>query len=255
MEPALEREIAQALMVGIRISMLMVFAPFLGHAGIPPRVKAGLAVALTGLLYPVYSRQAFDFNGLNWARVVTGEVIVGLILGLPLSFVFEGAAMAGQMLGFQLGYSLVNVIDPQTQVDTPVLAVFNQAVVLLLFLQLDVHHWLLRALARSFEYLPPGDVSFTRAATEELFHAVGAMLVFAVQIAAPVLAATVLADVILGLIGKAAPQLPVLFVGMSVKSLMGFLVLAGSLRYWPVLMEKYFSRSLQTMEHLLNLAR
>ena len=63
--------------------------------------------------------------------------------------------MAGQILGFQLGYSLVNVIDPQTQVDTPVLSVFHQAVVLLLFLQLGVHRWLLRGLAKSFEYLPP----------------------------------------------------------------------------------------------------
>jgi flagellar biosynthesis protein FliR len=42
--------------------------------------------------------------------------------------------------------------------------------------------------------------------------------------------------------------------GLSIKALVGFLVLAGALRYWPPLMERYFLRSLQTMEHLLHLA-
>ena len=255
MGTGLERVIAQAVFVGVRIGMLMVFAPFFGSLGVPARVKAGLTVALTALLYPVYAPHALDLSGLNWCRVVAGEVILGLILGLTLTFVFEGAELAGQILGFQIGYSLVNVIDPQTQVDTPVLSIFHQAVVLLLFLQLGVHRWLLRGLAKSFEYMPPGVASPTPAATAELLHAAAAMLVIAVQIAAPALVATLLADIVLGLIGKASPQLPVLFMGLSVKALVGFLVLAGSLRYWPVLMERYFLRALQTMEHLLHLAR
>jgi flagellar biosynthetic protein FliR len=207
------------------------------------------------LLYPVYAPRALDFTRLNWSRVVAGEVIVGLILGLTLTFVFEGAQVAGQILGFQLGYSLVNVIDPQTQVDTPVLSTFHQGIALLLFLQLGVHRWLLRGLAKSFEYLPPGAASANPAVTGELLHAAGAMLVIAVQIAAPALSATLLADIVLGLIGKASPQLPVLFMGLSVKALVGFLVLAGSLRYWPVLMERYFLRALQTTEQLLRLAK
>ena len=255
MGTGLERVIAQAVFVGVRIGMLMVFAPFFGSLGVPARVKAGLTVALTALLYPVYAPRTLDLEHLDWCRVITGEVIVGLILGLTLTFVFEGAVLAGQILGFQLGYSLVNVIDPQTQVDTPVLSIFHQGVVLLLFLQLGVHHWLLRGLAKSFEYLPPGVASATPAATGELLHAAGTMMVIAVQIAAPALSATLLADIVLGLIGKASPQLPVLFMGLSVKALVGFLVLAGSLRYWPVLMERYFLRTLQTTEHMLHLAR
>ena len=255
MTPGLDQVIAQAVFVGIRIGMLMVFAPFFSSLSVSARVKTGLTVALTVLLYPVYAPRAVDFTRLDWPRVVAGEVIIGLILGLTLTFVFEGAQVAGQILGFQLGYSLVNVIDPQTQVDTPVLSTFHQGIVLLLFLQLNVHHWLLRGLAKSFEYLPPGVASATPAVTGELLHAAGAMLVIAVQIAAPALGATLLADIVLGLIGKISPQLPVLFMGLSVKALVGFLVLGGSLRYWPMLMERYFLRALQTAEQLLQLAR
>jgi len=251
----LEQVIAQVVLVGVRIGMLMVFAPFFGSLSVSARVKTGLTVALTALLYPAYAPRTFDFARLDWCRVIAGEVIVGLILGLTLTFVFEGAELAGQILGFQLGYSLVNVIDPQTQVETPVLSTFHQGIVMLLFLQLGVHHWLLRALAKSFEYLPPGVASATPAATAALLHAAGAMLAIAVQIAAPALSATLLADIVLGLIGKASTQLPVLFMGLSVKALVGFLVLAGSLRFWPVLMERYFLRALQTLEQLLHLAR
>ncbi len=255
MGSVLEHEIMRAAIVGIRISMLMVFAPFFANQAIPARLKAGLTIALTVMLYPVCIPRTFDFEGLNWGLAVVGEAVAGLILGLTLSFVFEGAAIAGQMLGFQLGYSLVNVIDPQTQVDTPVLAVFYQTLVLLLFLELGVHRWVLRGLVRSFEYLPPGTLRFTPAATEGLLHSAGAMLVIAVQIAAPALAVTLLADVILGLIGKASPQFPAMFIGMSVKALIGFLVMAVSLRYWPALMERYFTRGIQAAEHLLGLAR
>jgi flagellar biosynthetic protein FliR len=255
MGAGLEAGIAQAGFVALRIGMLMVFAPFFGNTGIPARVKLGFTLALTALLYPVYAPRAFSFDGLNWCRVVTGEVMVGLLMGLSLNFVFEGALVAGQILGFQLGYSLVNVIDPQTQVETPVLAIFHQSMVLLLFLQLGVHRWLLRGLAASFEYLPPGVANPTPAVTEALWHAAGSMLVVAVQIAAPVLVATIVADVALGLVAKSSPQLPVLFLGLSVKHLLGLLLIASTLRYWPIMMERYFLRALANMEQLLHLAR
>ena len=81
--------------------------------------------------------------------------------------------MAGQILGVQMGYSLATLFDPQTQADTPVLAEFHRLAALLIFLQLDVHHWLLRALVRSFAYLPAGAAPATFAAATGLLHAAG----------------------------------------------------------------------------------
>ena len=122
-----------------------------------------------------------------------------------------------------MGYSLANIFDPQTQADTPVLSEFHQLAALLIFLQLDVHHWLLRAMVRSFTYLPPGAASATLAVTSGLLHAAGGIFLVGVQIAAPSLAATLIADAALGLLGKASPQLPVLFIGLAVKNLLGWL--------------------------------
>jgi len=90
---------------------------------------------------------------------------------------------------------------------------------------------------------------------EGVWRAAGGMLIVAVQIAIPTLLATMLIDLALGLLGKASPQLPVLLVGMSLKSIVALLVLVGALRFWPALLERYFGAALATSERLLHLAQ
>ena len=84
------------------------------------------------------------------------EFLIGVGMGIATNVVFEAIQLSGQVLGMQMGYSLVNILDPQTQVDTTVMATFYQSIVMLLFLQMDVQLWLLRAVANSFRYVPPG---------------------------------------------------------------------------------------------------
>ena len=244
-----------ALFVGVRVSGLMVFAPFLAGSAIPIRVKIGLTVALTALLSFVPTPATLSASPFELAKVVLIELTVGLVLGITLSFVMDSVQLAGQVLGVQMGFSLVNIIDPQTQVDTPVLSIFHELVTLLLFLQMNVHHWLLRGLARSFVYLPAGAGMSTVASTELLLRAAGGIFLAGVQIAAPALVATLIADVMLGFLGKASPNLPVLFVGLSVKTLLGLLVMIAALAAWPRVLEKHFTEAIALGEKLLQLAK
>lgn len=249
-----EQLVASALIMGARIGGLMSFAPFFGSAAIPVRVKVALTVVTVALLYPVYRPVIPAPTLATWLQMVSGELLLGLMLGFVLQIVFEGAVLAGQVLGFQLGYSLVNLIDPQTEVETPVMSIFHQTVALLIFLQLDVHHWIVRGIAKSFQYVPPGHVAAKVGGLLEMLRASGAIWTVALQIAAPALAATFLTDLALGYAAKASPQLPVLFLGISVKGVVGLAVLWAALSFWPSLMERYFTRALLSMEHLLRLA-
>jgi flagellar biosynthetic protein FliR len=233
--------------------MLMSFAPFFGSTVISPRVKAGLTMVLTAVVYPLCAPTIIAGNPLDFARIVFGEVVIGLVLALSVRFVFEGVRLAGQLLGFQIGFSLVNVIDPQTNVDTPVLSTLHEAVILLVFFRLSVDHWLFRALVKSFEYAPPGSVTVSAIAAHHLMVLAGKMFCIGAEIAAPVLAATLLIDLALGLIARVAPQVPVLFLGMSVKSLVGMAMLLGAVGYWPKLFERYFQGVFQTTERLIAL--
>jgi flagellar biosynthetic protein FliR len=250
-----EHLMTAALFVGARVGGLMIFPPFFGSDAIPMPVKAGLTVALTGLLYPVYGPAGLQADGLGWLRILGGEVLAGLLLGLALQFVFEAAQFAGQVAGVQTGFSLITILDPQTQADTPVLALFQQLIVLLIFLQLNVHHWLLRGLAASFAYLPPGKVVASLPATLGLLREAGGIWLAGFQIAAPVVMATLVADVALGFLARASPQLPIVLISLSVKNLLGLAVLAGTLTLWPRVFEHHFSQAIAFGERLLHLAR
>lgn len=251
----LETIVAAMMFAGLRIGGLMLFAPFLSSGSMPVPVKAGLTVALTALLYPVYGAVQLQSSGLGWVRICIGEVVVGLLLGLTLQFILEAAQMAGQILGVQAGFSLVSILDPQTQADTPVISTFIQLVTLLIFLELNVHHWLLRGVAASFVYLPPGSVILSQKVASSLLQAAGAIWLVGLQIAAPVVVATLLIDVTLGFLAKSSPQIPILFLGLSIKTVVALTVLSGTLILWPRVFEHHFAAGISMGERLLHLAK
>jgi flagellar biosynthetic protein FliR len=191
----------------------------------------------------------------HWPVLVASETVIGIAMGIATNVVFEAAQMAGQVLSVQMGYSLVNILDPSTQVESTVIAFFHQSMAMLIFLGLDVHHWILRAVANSFDYLPPGSATLNPMLVQTLLRDGAIVLVLGVQIAAPVLSATLLADVVLGLLGKASPQMPLMLLGPAVKSMLGVLVFGVTMRFWPHMFEQYFSESIAYAEHLMHLAR
>jgi flagellar biosynthetic protein FliR len=243
------------LAIGVRISGVMLFAPFLGSVVIPARIKAILTLALTFVIYPLVSRDLPQLSFQHWPLLVFKELLVGIALGIATSVVFEAAQMAGQILSVQMGYSLVNIMDPTTQIDTTVVGLFHQSVAMLIFLRLDVHLWILRALGNSFRYLPPGGGHLSEPFISTLLTTGSAILSTGVQIAAPVLSATLLTDIILGFLGKASPQLPLTVMGPAVKSLLGLAVMFAALKYWPDMFRTLFVRSVDYGNHLLYMAR
>lgn len=243
------------LTVSVRLTGLMLFAPFFGSTVIPARIKAGLVLALTLLLFPSVGKGIGGYALGDWPILIITEFAIGAGMGIATNLIFEAAQMAGQVIGIQMGYSLVNILDPQTQVDTTVMSIFYQSFVMLLFLRMDVHYWLLRAIGNSFLYMPPGATHLSSLFTLAVIKTGGQIFGLGVQIAAPVLSATLVADVLLGLLGKASPQLPLMVLGPAVKSLLGILILLATLKYWPVLFNKLFTDTLATGERLLHLAR
>jgi flagellar biosynthesis protein FliR len=253
--PILQHTLFRIFSIGLRVGGLMSFAPFIGSVSAPTQTKAALTVLITALLYPLCPVPPVASTLAGWTQLALSEIVLGLAIGLCLQFVFEGATLAGQLAGFQFSFSLVNIIDPQTNVDTPVLSIFYQLFALLLFLQLNVHHWLLRGIVKSFEYAPVGSVVMTPGAMKAVFHAAGAMWLVGVQIATPILLATVLLDITVGFLSKASPQMPAIFLSIPMKSIVGYAVLAISFGLWPGVFEKQFTLALGWTERLFHLAR
>jgi len=246
--------ITALLTIGVRLSGLMLFAPFFGSSVIPARIKAIFVLALTLLLFPTVGKQIEVVSLAAWPMLVVIEFLIGVGMGIATNVVFEAVHLAGQVLGVQMGYSLVNILDPSTQVDTTVVALFYQSIVMLLFLRMDVHYWLLRAVGNSFLYLPPGTAHLNSLFTMQIFRIAGDVFGLGIQIAAPVLSATLAADIVLGLLGKASPQMPLMLLGPAVKSLLGLAILCATLKYWPDLFRRLFLDSIVKGDQLLHLA-
>jgi flagellar biosynthetic protein FliR len=127
--------------------------------------------------------------------------------------------------------------------------------VMLLFLHMDVHFWLLKAIGDSFLYLPPSTMHLSSFFTLAVLKTGGMVFGLGVRIAAPVLAATLVTDILLGFLGKASAQLPLMLLGPAVKSLLGIVILIATLKYWPDLFHKLFQETLENGIHILHLAR
>jgi flagellar biosynthetic protein FliR len=255
MEISLTSMVGSLLAVGLRVSGLMLFAPFFSSAMIPSRMKVAMTVTITAVLYPVYASHVQPIAVTQWPLVVASEMLVGIAIGLATNAIIEAAQLAGQVLSIQMGYSLVNILDPNTQVESTVVSILHQGLALLIFLSLGVHRWILRAIAQSFDYLPPGTAMMNSVLSRALLHEGAVILELGMQIAAPVLAATLLADFVLGLLGKASPQMPLMLLGPAIKSMLGVLLLGSTIAFWPRLFEKYFLQSIAYSENLLHLAR
>lgn len=252
----IEAFFSRALLVAIRVGGLMTFAPFFGNAALPNQVKAILTLFLTVLLLPVYMNAAWPdaptFG--TWLVMAAGEAALGLMTGLATQFVFDGMELAGQIVGFQFGFSLVNVIDPNSQVEITVLSTFHEFFALLIFMSLGVHRWLLRAVSASFQMIPPGSLAIASFPAGNLLRMSGSMWVVGAEIAFPVLLATMVVDLAIGFVTKASPQFPAMFFGISVKVLLGIALLYATCAFWPRLLERYFFHALANLQDLLTIA-
>jgi flagellar biosynthetic protein FliR len=226
----------------VRVSGMVTFAPFFSSTALPLRAKAVFALAVAFLLAPLVS-------ALPNARL--GEVAVGLVYGLTLALLNEMLLFAGQIVGLQFSFSLVNVLDPNSAIQTPLLGDLFQLMGTLVVLGAGLDRVLLASMARSFRAAPLGGYALAPASALEIVRAAGGIFLAAVELAAPVLAATLLVEVAVALLGKLSPQLPVMFLSVPLKTLTGFALLTGSLALWPRFIEARFAGLLDLAERLI----
>jgi flagellar biosynthesis protein FliR len=242
--------LAAMVLVMIRLSGIMVFAPVFSSEAIPARVKIVFVLAVSVLLAPLVSALPSAHAELGVAPVI-GELSVGLILGLSLSMVSEMLLFAGQVFGFQFSFSLVNLLDPNSSVQTPLMGQLLRLLGTLVVIASGLHRTILFAIVRSFSNAPVGAVFFNGEIGLSVAKLMSGVLFAALQLAAPVLAATLLAEMTIAVMGKISPQLPVMIVAVPATALLGYIVLVGSLALWPRFIEMRFSYLLDGAEQLI----
>ncbi len=245
--------LTSALLVMIRLSGLLVFAPVFSSNAIAPRIKAGFVFAVTVLLAPAVAAVPDARSELDMMSVL-GELGIGLTFGLALMMLNEALMFAGMLLGIQFSFSLVNLMDPNSKIETPVLGQMLSWLGTLVLIGAGLDRTLLAAIVRSFRSVPVGHAIVQAKTGVALVSMASGIFLAGVQLAAPVIAAALVVEVTVSLIGRMAPQLPAMVIGIPLKTLISYGVLIGSLALWPGWIEQHFSFLLDEAGRLVGAA-
>jgi flagellar biosynthesis protein FliR len=205
-----ESEITSWLLVFLRVSALLALFPVFSTANIPVQLRLGLGVLVAMLVAPLVPPFSGRIDGL-WPAfgAMLAEVGVGLLMGFAARMVFYAAELAGAIISAEMGLSLPSVINPvgEGQATAPGLILNYMAA--LLWLTLDLHHWMLAGFQRSYSFVPLGGARISELLIQDLVLQTGRIFVVAVQMTAPIMAVSVVVSVIFSALGRVVPQMNV----------------------------------------------
>ena len=229
------------LLILLRVSALLIVTPIFGHRNYLARAKIGLAFMISLILFPVLSSSPFQVpeGVVPYALMMAREVVMGLVLGFAVLLFFVGVQFAGQLAGLQMGFGIVEVIDPQSTSQISIIGQFLNLLAVLILLAINGHHMILRALVRSFELVPLGRVEVKGAVIQKLILLSSQVFAIAIQISAPVVVALFLISIALGILARTVPQMNVFIVGFPVQLSAGMAVLMLALPLIYLLLGKF----------------
>lgn len=216
-------------LVFARVAALMVTAPLFRGKNVPAMVKMGLSLLVALLLLPVLSLPA-DLPLTIWEllSLLLREALVGLSMGFFVQLFFLAVGVAGQLIDTEMGFHMASVLDPLSDSQMPLIGNLFSMLSMLLYLSLHGHLLLFRAIADSYQLLPLGTLDFiTNVAA--IINACTRLLALSVQIALPVIGASLFTSLMFGIMAKSVPQMNVFIVGMPLKIVILSIVLVVTL--------------------------
>jgi flagellar biosynthetic protein FliR len=214
------------VLVLFRIAGFMLFAPLFGSARIPKRFRTLMAVVLAmGMTSSVHRPPQLPLTTLGTTMAIGGEICFGLAIGMILSFVFIAAQWAGDMIGQQVGFNIAETFDPQYGSSSSVVSDLYYMLTLVIFLFVGGHRQMIRGLRDSFDTLPLLSVGINQPLLDLIIHMFQTATMLAVRLAAPVLVTMLVVDLVLGFLGKTMPQMNVMTMGLSIKAMVGMIVM------------------------------
>lgn len=244
------------LLTVARVGGLVTFAPFFGGSIVPMSIRLILALGLSWAIFPVvmdhYSTVPVGLLGLT--LLTARELLVGFLLGFSVKMVLAALDVAGQLMGFQLGFSFIQLVDPQTQVESPFMASFLNLIAVMIFLGIDGHHWLIQAVVESYRITGTG-FGVSGALVSQLVTSLGELFILGLKLSAPIVVMLFIVDVLFGILGRTAPQIQILIVGLPAKSLIGFTVLTAIVYSFIPFLSDHLTRIGPGLETYLRLLR
>jgi len=236
----------------VRILAWLATDPLLGNRAAPNSVRVTLAFALAMVIVPTLPPPPpvalVSGDGL---LILVQQILIGVALGFTLRIVFMAVEFTGQIMSLQMGLSFATLFDPINGAQTPVLSQFLTLFTVLLLLAFNGHHLVIGALWQSFHDIPIAARPLADKGILMLLEWAGALFKTGLHIALPITAALLTANLAIGMMTRAAPQLNIFAVGFPITLGAGFVVLYFAVAYMPGIIERFWMHAVEVAQAIM----
>lgn len=243
-------------LIFVRVSSLLLTAPFFSSAAFPAQVKVFFAVITSVLLYPVIPAQSIaidtDAGAIIMLTAIVVEILVGVGLGLIGQLVFAGLELAGRLISLKIALGFASVVDTMTQQQSTIVSNLFNMLAILIFLSIDGEKIYLNGLVQSFEVIPlhQGQVQL---AGPYMLEVATYLFIIGVQITSPFMIVLFMVDLSLAIFARIMPQANIMFIALPIKLGVGFILLYLVAPYLPVAFDMMFSRMFEFLEEFISI--
>ncbi len=226
-----EALVATWWMVFLRAGGLMTLFPVFSAPVVTPRLRVALAALVAFLLAPMIAPVAMaQWKIPDLAVIMAQEMLVGLLLGFVCRMLFFALEIAGSIITAEIGLSLPPSFNPLTASQATIPGVLLNYLATVLWLCLDMHHWLLVGVHRTYSLVPVGAAHLSETLIRGVLAWIGWLFLAAMQIAAPVLALSFILSLVFAVLGRAVPQMNVFSGSFAIRILAGLMVFAAAIQ-------------------------
>lgn len=232
------------LLILTRVSCFIFVAPFFSLKNTPVRVRVGISVFTSVLLYQSLSpAEGVVYETLlEYALIVMKEAVVGLLIGFAASICTSIVNFAGSIADMETGLSMVTLMDPTSRDSSSITGVLYQYVLMLIMIATGMYRYLFTAFADTYNLIPVnGAVLRSEALLSSMIEFLGDYVIIGFRIVLPIFCAILLLNAVLGILAKVSPQMNMFAVGIQLKILVGLSVIFFTAGMLPGMADFVFS--------------
>lgn len=241
------------ILILVRMTTFITVAPFFGQKSIPVKVKAGFSLFLTIIIFETLGSEPVTYNGIiGFAILVMKEAVVGLLIGYAANICSSILNFAGQIMDMEIGFAMVNVMDPVSNTQITITSNLYMYFIMLIMVVTDMHHYILRTMIETYSAIPIGQAVFRVDLYKDMIRFMTDFFIIGFRIVLPIFSATLIVNVVLGILAKVASQMNMFVVGMQLKIMVGLVILFFVIILLPTVSDFIFSEMKTMMNLFIN---
>jgi flagellar biosynthetic protein FliR len=236
-------EMTNWMLVFVRVSAMLAIFPVFSSQNFPVQLRLALGLLMAGLIGPTLPTVAVS-GGDFWtlAGLIAMEIGIGLVFGFVARMIFFAIEIGGSIIATEIGLSMPSSINPLSDAQTVAPGLMLYYMAAMIWLTLDMHHWMIAAFQRSYAFLPIGGARLSELLLTDVVERSSEIFLIALQLAAPVMAVSFIMSLVFAVLGRAVPRMNVFSESFAIRILVGMGVFGMTMQLMAQHITNYLHR-------------